>query len=1402
MLDFNTKKRILKNLSDCAEKHFLMLVPCLAAAAFVKLFYFIACSIDIALSDKEGRFLGIRSSCAEKGAKIKKQDDIMYVRRSPGARFVSGALAFAFVCMFIPNVMPAVTASAIQATQATSVDQYKNITELGITYGQAGGGSYYYDPTVTAQIVKAPEIDAGRCVPSTSWFKLAFTFDAERVPTTQAGVADTNGAVSKVEACYDAYYKNSDGSDGRFYQTVANNISFSSMADLKDTSYTFRDLDPDTYNYKFYIRVTQIIHAYEIPNGGDIKEYAFMRGSNVVINNRYLTTPAASGTPSLMEDPANPGTYLPVKSANVIMNGINRIINSDKLTNAPAIGLGQNASAPAFTAEYDETNRRVIVAADASTLRDSNVMGYLFYRSEESVNSQGVKTMGPYELVHQQAKSRDGTTGNEWHDTSIAFTKRYDYVVCTYKDVFAGGKAFSDATRGQFITSPLPSGTTPNGSVATVYTRTASPEPVLNNNNSYFTVTWEAVEGATRYEVQRMNVGSDGVTSPDTSVTPYKWVIDAVSGQQVYSITDRKARLHQEYCYEVVAVNGNAPSDVQRSEPKTTNSDELDPSIYVPYDFRVTSSNTDTSVNVSWKCKGEDITGFDIRVYEITYDANGKEISTLLEDKSRELSDILAKRVYISSDKDVNGNSIVTYGFNDQGYQFGHTYRFQIMSYMIIGNSGVKEPVSKWVPAPDGYKVKIGTDILPPQEIQAVSGDRQVTLSWDKVDDADHYILVIEKLVGSRFYELDNKIVYGTSYNHINLKDGETYRYRVRSVRDFLGETQYSDFTKYVTAIVGNKLKRPTDLVVTADEKNAITIKWKEVDGADGYYLYITGNNGTNEVKDITSPSYIQTNAKYGVTYSYCVQAYKNVELPNGESPYTYVSDRSAVETFTLGGMTSGAGELKAEPGEGEIKLSWTAVPDAAGYIVYATCNGKTETFNVTTNSFTHTGLIAGRVYTYYVIPYKFINGTTVYGNQSSTVTATVGGLVPAPTDFVASSADTSAVLSWKAVTGAEGYTVYGSSDTGRTLQVDVSKNAYIHTGLISGENWTYYVKAYKTINNQRVYSAPTNSVTVKVGFALPAPTDLVATAGSRQIDLKWTAVKGADGYIVYVYNEASISFEPVMIVSKPEYSHPRLKNGVKYTYMVAAYRNLNGERIIGDYSLAVSAIPSEGSASDVDSIINIKGTSPYGISHSELISAGANHEAFDEPVDAYISVNDSSTRAVKQVLRNYANGLKSFMIYPFDIKTYLEGTLVEVAPSDGYTITFTMPVPNQMIDYRDYITVIHLKDDGESVLYDDEDDDVFVSSNEFEVLPSAIVQINDIWCIQFQTTSCSPFAFVIYRDNLDDISAGAAAAASGSSAGGFNTGLLLFTALPDIMPAEKKTRFVVSTKKRYRIKK
>jgi hypothetical protein len=239
---------------------------------------------------------------------------------------------------------------------------------------------------------------------------------------------------------------------------------------------------------------------------------------------------------------------------------------------------------------------------------------------------------------------------------------------------------------------------------------------------------------------------------------------------------------------------------------------------------------------------------------------------------------------------------------------------------------------------------------------------------------------------------------------------------------------------------------------------------------------------------------------------------------------------------------------------------------------------------------------------------------------------------------------------------------------------------------------------------------------------------------------------------------------------------------------MIRPYRTVNGERIYGDYSLPVTAVPSEFAPGNIDMLLNIKGTAPYGISNSHLIAAAANHGAFNTDVDIYFSVNELSTEVIKDVVGRYGEGLSDFIIFPLDIEIYETGTFTKAVPNEGFSVTITMPIPDRLVVYRDYISLIHISQD-----------------NRLEVLPCVIALVDNVWCIQFECSDFSPFALVIYRPSINNISSGSdfsADAAGSGSAGGFNTGVLALTVLPDIMLTNRKLRPADAPKlKTYKIK-
>lgn len=697
-----------------------------------------------------------------------------------------------------------------------------------------------------------------------------------------------------------------------------------------------------------------------------------------------------------------------------------------------------------------------------------------------------------------------------------------------------------------------------------------------------------------------------------------------------------------------------------------------------------------------------------------------------------------------------------------------------------------------------------------PQSLKAVTEDGRVTLTWNTVENADGYILSITKVADNNGREIpladrktltfnlkENRYVH-EEFDGNDLLNGEVYQYFVQAfanVKTSKDDLLVSDPSSVRTVTVGILLDIPQDMLATTQD-GMNQIEWSDVDGAEGYILYYSRNGSSWQEVDVSDTGFTHTGLNNGDKYSYYTVAYKTV---NGVRVY---SDPSVTVSIIVGVPLDAPKDFIGNTADGIVTLEWSDTEGAEGYILSFRKNGGSwQTVDLSEPGFEHMGLNNGDKYTYYVVAYKNVNGIRIFSKPSNYLTFTIGDDLDSPKDFTAVTTDGQVNLSWTASEGAQGYILYAYGG-GRSYQYDLSRTTYLHSGLKNGDTWTYYVVAYKTVNGKRVYSSPTKSITVKIGVSLNAVIDLIATAGNRQVDLEWSDVEGAEGYVVYLYNSKTMEFEPITVVSDTAYSHVGLTNGKKYTYMVAPFKTINGQRFYGEYSMAVDATPTTGSITDIDHALNIKGTTPYGISHSEYISANANHGAFEDSVDVYFTTNKESTKAVKDVLKTYAKGLKSFIIYPFDISVYEENTLIKVEPNDGYSVTVTMPIPDRLIAYRDYITVVHIGERTEEEEEIDENaaDWIEAQDGRLEVLPCAVLDIDNVWCVQFVCSNFSPYALVIYKEHIDDVSAGGGVI-DGSFADTFNSGVLLFTALPDIMPNNKRLKVVRGGRKRYRIK-
>lgn len=840
-----------------------------------------------------------------------------------------------------------------------------------------------------------------------------------------------------------------------------------------------------------------------------------------------------------------------------------------------------------------------------------------------------------------------------------------------------------------------------------------------------------------------------------------------------------------------------------------------------PFDVSVTSNGKNALI-VKWTKGKGNADGFYV------YRSEGEEI-TQADAEAHGYSSfaeyIIDSRV--SGTKRVdneNATSADQYSFTDNDEELinTNTYWYYVIAYVKVDNVSNTQLYSS-----PGYSFgMINAQINVPTGLKPTSYDGRVEVTWNSVSNADGYYLYITKLrdsEGRTIPEEERKTEvidwHTNSYTHttfdgFDLLNNEMYSYEVAAYinvtvnddpTDPNRHRKVSDKCMPRNAEVGIDVTSIEDVVATPKD-GAIDVTWTEVPGATGYEVtyWKEGQQFFPTTVERSGTLFEHKNLKNGEVYYYYVTPYKTV---NGVKDY---GPSSTTIHATVGVPLAKPQDVTVETEDGETTVDWSDVDGAEGYILqyrrpgesWADYKDSSDLHNVDLSEpgFNHTRLNNGDTYEYRVIAYKTVSGERVYSEPSIIVSIKVGDILDAPKDFAVTTTDGTANLTWTESDGAEGYMVYAYSAKDRRMySYDVSQPGYNHTNLINGDTWIYYVVAYKTVNGERTYSPPTISISVNIGVSMTAAVDLTATPGNRQVVLNWSAVTGAQGYVVYLYNEVTMEYDPITVTSQTTYTHLGLTNGKNYRYMVAAYKDIGGERVYGEYSMPVTATPTTGSLTDIDRDLTIKGTAPYGISHGEYISASANHGAFDESVDVYFTTSTEATQTVRDVLKSFAGGLNSFIIYPFDISVYSENTKVAILPNNGYNVTITMPIPDRLIAYRDYISIVHIDEyaDEETI----EEDDITVSrERRLEVLPSAVLDIDNVWCVQFETSSFSPYAMVIYKDHISDIASGGGSF-GGLFAGSFNSGVLLFTALPDIMPNNNKLRIVSGGQKRYRIK-
>lgn len=494
--------------------------------------------------------------------------------------------------------------------------------------------------------------------------------------------------------------------------------------------------------------------------------------------------------------------------------------------------------------------------------------------------------------------------------------------------------------------------------------------------------------------------------------------------------------------------------------------------------------------------------------------------------------------------------------FNNINLTPGAVYHYRVKAYVTIGSVNHYGDYSK-------TKTIVPIDRPAIQAATPVNGTT-IKLTWYPVEGADGFV-VYRKTPYDSNYEII-AWVNRNNYSDNNLSQGQLYQYKVRAFTDRGGTKYYGDFSLEKSAAALSTVRIHQRPVGSAD---SITLTWDWSEAAHGYILYRKGPGSDPYaiISTVHSESYTDNNLIYGQVFHYRVRPFIEHE---GKK---YLGGFSATASgIALGHPT--INEISATSAS-SIKLTWTPVSKASGYVVY--CNdGYRDEFSpvawVKGSSFTHTGLINGQRYSYKIAAYYSAGSTKLYGDfgpQDSCYT--IGKPV---INSIAATDESSIKLDWSGISNADGYVVYRRGvEPGAFKEIArVFDPSYTDTGLVPGSLYHYRVKAYaKYTYYNEDYSAFSAT---KSCAALANPRITSATASNAStIKLTWSPVRGASGYVVYQKNPFSTAYKAIAFVAKNSFSNSGLTAGSLYHYRVRAYVTLGTTKHYGGFSTTKSAL-------------------------------------------------------------------------------------------------------------------------------------------------------------------------------------------------------------------------------------
>ncbi|HTL10047.1 MAG TPA: PA14 domain-containing protein, partial [Chitinophagaceae bacterium] len=462
-------------------------------------------------------------------------------------------------------------------------------------------------------------------------------------------------------------------------------------------------------------------------------------------------------------------------------------------------------------------------------------------------------------------------------------------------------------------------------------------------------------------------------------------------------------------------------------------------------------------------------------------------------------------------------------------------------------------------------------------------------LSWSTVANATAYDVYL--WTGATPPASPTTSVTANSYTATALTAGTTYKWYVapRNANTVANcaATNSSSFTTAPLPVPACAINSAPLNGATVPGLNSAVLSWTAAATATSYDIYLWSGNSapTAAIASSTVTSYTANNLLPGTKYNWYV-------LPrNALGSATGCASTAASSFFTsaaAGAPPSCVATVSPANGtsiasNGSVTLEWSAAANASSYDVYFFAKGNQPTApvaNVSSTSYSVTGLLPGKDYTWFVTPR---NGNGAAANCSINNSSSFSTIVLSLPSCVKTSSPVNgsllltrnaAPLRWEASPTATAYDVYLWSGPTPPAQpfATVSTTSYTAFGLQPATNYQWYIVPKNSVG-AAVGCEGGNYSAFRTGGIVSLPVSCavnIAPAEGSTVDiqpkitLSWSAARNATAYDVFIWTGALQPSTPVARVNGLSYEADGLLPGTTYKWFVAPANLLAGALTCG----------------------------------------------------------------------------------------------------------------------------------------------------------------------------------------------------------------------------------------------